>query len=523
MKLLKHPLMLGFGFVLGYVVYSQFPGFVARLAFGGPTFLGWVFLYAVVCSDRSAIKAEVLRFGPLSWQESDLAHILILGQTRRGKTSSGLSQIINQISAVFPNWGGLVLGVKNTEHEFYRAHFKDTAREDQLVVLQVRGNDHSESWNPPARINLTGDRRIPHAGYAKMLVDAAKSLSGEGGNPFWADTAQQLFTLGFELLDKLGCPYTIPELYRALTDTSRLQTLLKELREDYEGDLQAERIHNELDSQLISSDAKDQLEGTRGTLKQYLGFFMQPDIYRVFCSESPTCSIAEMDYGKIFCTSIPQHFPTERRYIHTFLKQLAYYHGMMRFDKEAERQGHIAGSNQLFFVFDEAQDVITASETGMSDHTVLDRIGGAKVHVIFSMQSAASPESKIRREATRNLINHFSTRLYFQLGDEEEAIAAAKFVGQTKKRRVRKSYNLVGTGGLPIIGPSGKSVDFGESYEVPPVAFLRLDQHQAVVLHPTKRWHVMDVPALDPKGNRESWWKPAGAGRIRRLIRDSYR
>ena len=522
MKLLKHSLMFGFGAALGLLVHSQFHDFVTRLSFGGVAFLGWLLLYAVVCSDGASLAAEVLRFGPLSWKETDFAHALILGQTRRGKTSSGISQIINQCSAAFPNWGGLVLGVKNTEHEFYRAHFAGTPREDQLVVLQVRGNDHPENWLPPARINLTGDRRIPHAGYAKMLVDAAKSLSGEGGNTFWADTAQQLFMLGFELLDKLGRPYTIPELYHALTDTTRLQALLLELRDDH-SDQRAEQIYNELDSQLLSSEAKDQLEGTRGTLKQYLGFFLQPDIYRVFCSENPTCTIAEIDFGKVFCTSIPQHYPTERRYIHTVLKQLAYYHGMMRFDKEAEHPGHIGRSNHLFFVFDEAQDVITASETGMSDHTVLDRIGGARVHVIFSMQSAASPESKIRRDATRNLINHFSTRLYFQLGDEEEAVAAAKFIGQTKKRRVRKSYNLVGTGGLPIVGPTGRSVDFGESYEVPPVAFLRLDQHQAIILHPTKRFYVMDVPALDPKGNREAWWRPAGAWRIRKLIRDSYR
>lgn len=501
-----HLSMWGIAAAAVWYLAGILPGPMERGIFGTVFLTAWLLVYAAWFA-----KKPVLRFGRLTWDASELGHILVLGQTRRGKTSSGFSQIIHQLSRSEPHWGGLVLGVKNTEHKFYEEHFDGTPREGDVKVLRVRSLDDPQQWDPPNRINLTGDSRFPWSAYATMIVDTVKSVSGEGDNPFWADTAEQLFTYGFHLLEMVEYPATIPELYKALTDYTHLEGLL-ELLKGRTDDMSV-RITAEFRKRLLSAEAKEQLEGTEGTLRQYLSFFLQEDIQKVFCSLDPNVAIEDMDYGKVICSSIPQHFPKERKFIHTMIKQLAYYHGMMRFDKEADQPGYIRCCNRLLFVMDEAQDVITSSETGMSDHAIADRIGGAKVTLIFAMQSSHSAESKIKKERNRNLINHFSTRFYFQLGDEEEAEEAAKYIGKTKQIKVRKTYD---TGDIVS---RNKNLDRGWEYDVPPVAFLRLDKHQVIICHPKRSFEILELPPLTPKGKVERWFKPQGIRKARKLVR----
>ncbi len=504
----KHLAMCSIAGATFWFLAGVLPGPMEQGIFGAVFLAAWIFLYRGIFE-----KKAILSFGKLTWDPSELGHILVLGQTRRGKTSSGFSQIIHQLSRSEPRWGGLVLGVKNTEHQFYEAHFAGTPRKDDVKVLRVRSLDDPQNWEPPIRINLTGDSRFPWSAYATMIVDTVKSISGEGDNPFWADTAEQLFTYGFHLLEIVDSPATIPELYKALTDYTHLEGLLDKLKG--RTDDMSVRINAEFQKRLLSAEAKEQLEGTEGTLRQYLSFFLQEDIQKVFCSLEPNVHLEDMDYGKVLCSSIPQHFPKERKFIHTMLKQLAYYHGMMRFDKEADKPGYIRQCNRLLLVMDEAQDVITSSETGMSDHTIADRIGGAKVTLVFAMQSAHSAESKIKKERNRNLINHFSTRLYFQLGDEEEAEEAAKYIGKTKKVKVRRTYD---TGDIVS---RNKNIDRSWEFDVPPVIFLRLDKHQVVICHPKRTFEIMELPPLDPKGQVEKWFKPTGIRKIRKLATQS--
>lgn len=507
MVFLKHLVMWLVAGAAGYFLKDELPGFYDKIVFGGVFGLAWFLIYLALFQ-----KIPLLKFGKLKWKANELGHILVLGQTRRGKTSSGFSQIINQLSRSEKNWGGLVLGVKNTEHVFYEKHLKAINRHDDLRLLRVRSLDDPESWDPPFRINLTGDPRFPWSAYSTMIVDTVKSLSGEGENPFWADTAQHIFTQGFQLLEKLGQEPTIPNLYAILTNTSRLEEMLNELAENHTDEL-AVRIVSDLTKKLISAEAKEQLEATEGTLRQYLGFFMQEDIHKVFCSTEPNVFIEDMDYGKIICSSIPQHYPRERSFIHTMLKQLAYYHGMMRFDKDADDSSHIKKCNRLLFVMDEAQDVITAAQTGLSDHVIADRIGGAKVTLVFAMQSSHSAESKIGREKNRNLINHFSTRFYFQLGDENEAEEAAKYVGKVKKRKVRRTYQTFD------VMSKDRNIEFGWDFDLPPVTFLRLDKHQCIIVHPKREFEVMNLPPLEPDGKRSRWYKPKSIRPIHKLIK----
>ena len=508
MKLLKHGFMWSLLIAGVYSLLRFLPFFSDRLIFGAVFLIAWILLYVGIFFETPFIK-----LGKLKWELKHLAHVLILGQTRRGKSSSGFSQLMYQMSRFDKRWGGLVLGVKNTEHVFYEDLFRTMKRLDDVKVLMVRPSNESESWEPPETINLTGDRRIPWSSYAAMIVDTGKALSGDDSNPFWGNVAEKSFADTFELLERLGEPTTIPNLYKVLMNRDILEEKLKVLARQIDLDEVGERIIRDLDAMFLSAKAQEQLEATTGTLRQYLAFFLDPDIQKTFCSENPTLRISDVDFGKVICSSIPQRYQRERKFIHTLLKSLAYTHIMMRFDLEAQNPKAFKKLNHLYFAFDEAQDVITASEKGMSDHTIADRIGGAKAHLIFGMQSANSPESKISKEKNKNLINHFSTRIIFQLSDEKEAEEAASYLGKEKKVKVRRSYKTFQA------FSEGKNVEKEWEWRVPPIVFLSLDVHQAVVIHPNKDFDIVEIPPIGADGKVQSWYKPIGLKKIKKLTK----
>lgn len=464
----------------------------------------WIMVYALILKKE---EEPFLRFGALKWKESQLVNILVIGRIGSGKTVSAINQIIVQISRTYDNWGGMILGVKGTEHLFIEEHFKHIGREDDIRCLEVRPENESESWDPPFRINLTGDRRLPWSAYATMIVDTGKALSGEGGNGFWSDTAQQVISNTFELLDRLDLPTTIPELFTTLTNLEILQDRLKDLAKAQGGSEEVRRIIRHLDKTFLTAEAKEQLEGTMGTINQYLGFFMNPDISKVFCSKDPNVHIQDLDYGKVLATSIPQRFIKERSYIHTLLKSLAYYHGMLRYDDDVKNKRYIEKCNRIFMFMDEAQDTITGSTTGVGDHKILDRIRGAKLSCVYAMQSTHSPDSKIGRDKRANLINHFTTRFYFQLSDEDEAMEVSKLLGQVKyikkshsKSRQRNGYSI----------SNSRSEEY--TYRVQPIVFTSLDEHQAIVVHPNKNFGMMIVPPLDTNGRIPEWFQKKRSG-----------
>ena len=74
----------------------------------------------------------------------------------------------------------------------------------------------------------------------------------------------------------------------------------------------------------LKHEAKEQRAGEVGTSQNYLEYLGTPEIAEVFSSsEKDTCSIANVDDGKIFCVDVPQDFTTERQYVFTVMKCLS--------------------------------------------------------------------------------------------------------------------------------------------------------------------------------------------------------
>ena len=252
------------------------------------------------------------------------------------------------------------------------------------------------------------------------------------------------------------------------------------------------------DQTFLSATAAEQKEGIIGTIKVYLGFFTHPDIAEIFASDEPnTFNMADVDKGRILATAMPQTFQTERRYINTFLKLMFYTHAMMRFDKPREER---KDENMLLAVMDEFQALATAAEDGISDHNVIDRLRAANCCLILGMQSDASLFPVLGKEKAQVLTLNCRSRIAFRQPDPEGALAVAEFIAKKKITKTSKSSKFMG---MDASYTRNQEWD----YEVQPGELMKMEDHTAWVIHPSKEKVLMKIPPLDGAGKVPGWWK----------------
>jgi len=183
---MKHFLMfLLLGLCLGAIFYRFWSVSITALA---PLIAGvvivWIILYLLL--PKKKVEDAFLKIGNLTWSMSQFVNVMILGRIGSGKTVSAITQIVIQVTKYAPNWGGMVLGVKSTEHKFYQDHFDHLGLGQKVKLLEVRPEEEDqEFWEPKYRMNIIGDRRVTWSTYASIIIDTGKALEGDGGNAFF--------------------------------------------------------------------------------------------------------------------------------------------------------------------------------------------------------------------------------------------------------------------------------------------------------------------------------------------------
>ena len=486
MRLLPSILVVGSGCALSL----QLPPLWASLAF-------WLSAGGGYCVLLHKPRKVVLRLGTLTWSKEELSrHFLITGDTGSGKTTSGFHQILVQLTRNVPDWGGLVLGVKGDEHRFITELADAHGRSHDLIHLQVRPEGCSTKWLPPHRYNLLGDRSIPWMTHAKAIVDIASSMTEGGQHAFFRPMAQIALANAFHLLDEIGHPVTLTRAYELLTSRTLVEEYVKPFRRNSASPSQR-KLADFFDSTFNQAKAYEQREAIEGTIKTYLSFALDPDVANVFSSDEPdTFTLSQLDHGAIITATMPQRLVTERRYIQTYLKILFYYHVLRRFDKASSER---CNENLLLLVADEFQDLVTASEDGISDHKIVDRIRAAGAVIIAGMQSEISADPATGATKRKVLTLNMRSRLIFRAADLEGATASADFIG---KRQIWK--------------PSKTSKPFGavtytrkeeEEYLVKPTKLMRLPDHTAIIAHPSKRYSKKRLVPVDGSGKTYGWFR----------------
>ena len=429
-----------------------------------------------IVSDRWQI---VLKFAGFSWtRDKANRHFFFSGDTGSGKTC-GMNELLAALVRRNPQLGGVVMANKGDEWFYLEWLAKKYGRQNDVIRLRPRLV--SEPDKPRHRLNVTGDTRLPFTTRARILVDTAAALNPKDEKGFFKVKGAAHIGRAFELLSDIGQPTTATNAYDLLTSERALQAALEKLAE-LEPTERRIRLAETLEQTYLKHEAKEQRAGEIGTSQNYLEYLGTPEIAEIFSSNEPdTCSIADVDRGKIFCIDVPQDYTTERQYIFTVLKLLIYRHALRRYALPPWEKYAL---NQLIYVGDEFQNAITASHDGTSDFNVIDRLRDCMLMLIVSAQAFESLIPPQTKEQAEVLALNLKNLVMYRAASEADALRCANALGKHWIERASRTVHQDHT---------AHTYQRVEEYRIKPHEFRALPDHTAVVRHCTNGYKKVSL------------------------------
>jgi hypothetical protein len=429
-----------------------------------------------VVADRWEI---VLEFAGFRWtRDKANRHFFFTGDTGSGKTS-GMNGLMKSLFERNPRMGGMVMANKGDEWFYLEWLAKKCGREQDIIHLRPRLP--GEGDRSKHRLNVTGDTRFPFTTRARILVDTAAALNPRDEKGFFKVKGASHIARAFELLSEIGKPVTATNAYDLLTSAEALKAALDKLAEGDPNERKL-KLAEILEQTYLKHEAKEQRAGEIGTSQNYLEYLGTPEIAEIFSSNEPdTCSIADVDKGKIFCIDVPQDFTTERQYVFTVAKLLMYRHALRRYALPPHQKYAL---NQLIYVGDEFQNAITASHDGTSDFNVIDRLRDCMLMLVVSAQAFESlipPQTKEQAEVfALNLKNLFM----YRAASELDALRCANALGKHWVERASRTVHQDHT---------SHTYQRVEEYLIKPHEFRNLPDYTAIVRHCTNGFRKVSL------------------------------
>ena len=440
--------------------------------------------YLSLCEPKRGV-----RIGGMTWTAAEVCqHFFITGATGTAKTQSAIHTLATSFLAAFPRCSAVFLDVKGIVHADVADLSKWAGRENDLVLLKSRSHECPAGWRPAHTINLTGNKNITSATYAKLIADTYTSLNKSvAGDPFWPSAAQLVIQHCLEALRFSGAPVTIPNVAHLAKDIRARDILINELSESQQGMGIADDLRNDF------SKPEETLASILAFCDNYLAPFLNPWIAEVFCAERPTFSFDQLDDGKLVCISIPPSFQAERIYINTFLKFGAYMHLQMRFQQiEA-----IEDKNMIFIFADEGQEVVTAAESAFADHRQLATIREAKGCFVLATQTFEALATTLGPERANVLVSNLVTHFIFKAATNETSEWAANSIGNRTTREKSISYHR-----------GRRTVSYRPIDEavIKPHKLRKLPKFTAIVVHPSGKHRRVFLPPISPATGEIAPW-----------------
>lgn len=454
-----------FGFIAGSVVCA-----LAGLLFYYADHRRWVRdPSGKIVADRWQI---VISFAGFHWtRDKANRHFFFSGDTGSGKTT-GMNGLLAALIRRNPTLGGVVMANKGDEWFYLEWLARKYGREKDIIRLRPRLIGETDA--PLYRLNVTGDARFPFTTRARMLVDTAAALNPKDEKSFFKIKGAAHIGRAFELLSDIGRPVTATNAYDLLTSETSLTAALNSLRDVEPPTLRRARLAETLDKTYLKHEAKEQRAGEIGTSQNYLEYLGTPEIAEIFSSNEPdTCSLADVDKGKILCIDVPQDYPTERQYVFTVLKLLLYRHALRRYALPPYQKYAL---NQLIYVGDEFQNAITASHDGTSDFNVIDRLRDCMLMLIVSAQAFESLIPPQTKEQADVLALNLKNLFMYRAASEADALRCANALGKHWIERSTRTIHQDHT---------AHSYSRVEEFLIKPHEFRNLPDHTAVVRHCT--------------------------------------
>lgn len=421
-----------------------------------------------VVADRWQIA---LSFAGFRWtRDKANRHFFFSGDTGSGKTT-GMNALLTDLIRRNPTLGGVVMANKGDEWFHLEWLAKKHGREHDIIRLRPRLVGETEK--PKHRLNVTGDARLPFTTRARILVDTAAALNPKDERSFFKVKGAAHIGRALELLADIGRPTTATNAYSLLTSETELRNALAQLA-DLEPTERRIQLAEIFDQTYLKHEAKEQRAGEIGTSQNYLEFLGTPEIAEIFSSNEPdTCTMADVDRGKIFCVDVPQDYTTERQYVFTVIKLLLYRHALRRYALPPWEKYAL---NQLIFVGDEFQNAITASHDGTSDFNVIDRLRDCLLMLIVSAQAFESLIPPQTKEQAEVLALNLKNLVMYRAASEIDALRCANALGKHWVERATRTVHQDHT---------SHTYQRVEEFRIKPHEFRRLPDHTAIVRHCT--------------------------------------
>jgi hypothetical protein len=465
----------------GFIGAQNLPESLRWPAFAGFAVLaGSLFFFAdrhrFVRDPKGGLVADrweiVLKFARFRWtRDKANRHFFITGDTGSGKTT-GMNGLLTALMRRNPHLGGVVMANKGDEWFFLEWLAKKYGRSQDLIRLRPRTVGDTPG-QPLPRLNVTGDGRLPFTTRARILVDTAAALNPKDEKSFFKVKGASHISRALELLSDIGQAPTPTNAYALLTSEIKLKEALNRLTE-VEPSARRIQLAEIFEQTYLNHEAKEQRAGEIGTSQNYLEYLGTPEIAEIFSSNEPdTCSLLDVDKGKILCIDVPEDYTTERKYIFTVMKLLLYRHALRRYALPTWQRYAL---NQLVYMGDEFQTAITASYDGTSDFNVVDRLRDCWLMLVISAQAFESLIPPQTKEQADVLALNLKNLIMYRAASETDALRCANALGKQWIERATRTVHLDHT---------AHSYQRVEEFRIKPHEFRRLPDHTAVVRHCT--------------------------------------
>lgn len=380
---------------------------------------------------------------------SDLfLNTIVLGGTGSGKTRTILLPVITQ----------LIKQQDKQDLSLYVTDAKAVLWNDVAAIAKKLGK--------PIQVIGVGENEfgvdlldgISPSFASDLIKPVMRQLGGAAGDSFWPDMASNMMRHVFTVLrawerttgglhyaeSSSERPYSLVSAYRLALDAQNIDGWMKQIEADIlnciENDFAA--ISDLAKSDLYASlrylrstwpmIAKDTRSGIESNITNALGNF-EADVRlreKFASGEKVDITIDECWGNKITCVNLPDsELGNAGKIINVFLKTLLFNKAKLRQSIDPD----IAAKQQLAFVADEYQSLITADVSGISDATFPNISRSTGLFYIVATQGIVGLEQAIGQHAAANFMNNMRNKIFLQIEESATMNFAKMLAGKTMR------------------------------------------------------------------------------------------
>lgn len=370
-------------------------------------------------------------------------NIVVMGGIGAGKTTRVINPLLFQLLH-YEDVGGLIFDIKGDFVESVKA-FADY-QQRRIIRIGVGAGCCGTNL-------LKGLSPEQAAGF---LQSTFYLCGGSTNDSFWIQSATSLIKNVLGLLEALGDEYyNLQTLYEYIffEDARKSLNLLLDREVHLDPSSLAGRnfanYRGYYDNVFSAMDIKMR-ESIKGTLATVLSPFQAPELIDAFSGSEDDYDLTNILAGDIVLVDLPlAKWATAGKVVYTLIK-LRFFNLLQtrQVDKSLPQ-------DYVFFLCDEYQQIISASNQGLSDLSFWDKSRSAKVVGIISTQSVSSFRSAIGNpQLTDTILANFRQKIFFRTEDVETIRYMNGLAGRVEV--TRQSYNYSS-------GTSQQSTDFFKS------------------------------------------------------------